>query len=179
MDCWEKRGKKGYLFVTGDEPPLGAVNAKIVKNLIGDKLDEDIPVKQIAAEAAKTFHCFFLIPNQERRTYQGCERRWREVLGDRVICLEAPKDTCIVAATLMGLTEGTFGSVEEAAKKLAAMGRPKDQVERVVRAVQAYAATLPTASGAAPVPSKVEGPDKPAAKKADERKPKGKKPGRF
>ncbi len=183
MDCWEKRGRKGYLFITGDEPPFEGVDAKVVRKLIGDKLQGDIPLADIVAEASRTFHPFFLIPNQERRTYQGCERRWRAVLGDRVICLETPKDTCIAAATLIGLTEGTF-AFDQVGEKLAALGRSKDQVARVIKAVAKYAATLPAAA-AAPKSGPSEGrgkktkpapADKPGGK--DKKAKKG-RPGRY
>ncbi len=177
MDCWEKRGKKGYLFVTGDEPPFDAVDAAVVRRLIGGKIQGDIPLADIIAEASQTFHPFFLIPNQERRTYQGCERRWRAVLGDRVICLETPKDTCIVAATLMGLTEGTF-TLADVGEKLTALGRPKDQVARVIKAVTKYAETLPAAGAGQKAPEKRPNGRKSGGKAAA--KPGGpKKPGRY
>jgi hypothetical protein len=41
MDCMVKRNKRGYLFMTGDEPPFPALSRHIVEGIIGDKLDED------------------------------------------------------------------------------------------------------------------------------------------
>lgn len=147
MDCWEKRSKKGYLFVTGDEPHLGAVQADIVTDLIGKGPKQDISMKEIVKEASKTFNCFFLVPDQGRRTANGCERSWRPVLGDNVICMESPEDTCVVAATLIGLTEGTLADLNAAKKKLADLGKPKAQIDRVMRAVRPYAGTLAKEAG--------------------------------
>lgn len=139
MDCWEKRGRKGYLFVSGDEPPMH-VSAHAVADRIGDRLEGDITMKKIAKEASKTFHCFFLIPDKGRAA--RCERPWRDVLGDNVIVQEYPEDTCVVAATLIGLTEGTLEDIEAAAAKLKKLGRDKDQINRVIRAVEPYAASI-------------------------------------
>src|SRR5690606_11730019 len=44
MDCVEKRGRRGYLFMTGDEPPNPVVSREQVKRLIGDDLAADIPI---------------------------------------------------------------------------------------------------------------------------------------
>jgi hypothetical protein len=136
MDCWEKRGRKGYLFVTGDEEPL-PVNAHAVRDRIGDDVRKDIPMEKIVEEASKTFHCFFLIPDLMRA--ERCERPWREVLGDNAIVMEDPHDTCAVAATLIGLTEGTLEDLQAAAAKLKELGKPRAQIDRVIRAVEPYA----------------------------------------
>jgi hypothetical protein len=88
MDCWVKRKKKGYLFMTGDELPYPAVSKHQVEALIGDRLDEDVPVAAAVAAVQQTFHPFFLIPDLSRR--KRCERTWRDLLGDHVICMQSP-----------------------------------------------------------------------------------------
>lgn len=140
MDCYEKRGRKGYLFVTGDEPHLGRCKASVVKRVFGTDIGTDIPMAKLVTEAGKKFHIFFLIPDQQRRT--NCERPWRDVLGDNVICMEDPKDTCAVMATLIGLTEGRLADLDAAAKKLEELGRSATQVGRIIRAVEPYASSI-------------------------------------
>ena len=173
MDCWEKRGKKGYLFVTGDEPHLGVVQADIVTQLIGKGPKQGIGMAEIIKEAQKTFHCFFLIPDQARRSYKGCEKVWRAVLGDNVICMDAPQDTSVVAATLIGLTEGTLVDLSAARKKLAGLGKSKAQIDRVIKAVKAYAGTLPDRGSSGDDVGDDAGDEAPAPKGG------GKKPGRI
>jgi len=142
MDCFEKRGEKGYLFITGDEPHLGRVSARVVKRRIGDDLERDIPIKDIVAELSKRFHVFFLIPDLHRRTYGGCEASWRGLLGDNVIPMESPEDTSLVAATLVGLTEGTYDDMDALSASLAKRGIDKRQAAQVYRAVAQYAASI-------------------------------------
>ena len=52
-DCWEKRRKKGYLFMIGDEMAYPFVNRAHVNRLIGTDPQADIPVRQIAAEVSE------------------------------------------------------------------------------------------------------------------------------
>jgi len=140
LDCWTKRRKRGYLIMTGDELPYPAVSRHQVEALIGEHLDEDIPIEEAVAAAAESYHLFFLIPDLQRR--KRCEARWRELLGDHVICMESPDDTCAVAAALVGLTEGRLADTEELAGALAAGGMTRERIGAVIRAVRPYASLL-------------------------------------
>lgn len=144
MDCWTQRKKRGYLFVTGDELPYEVVSRHQIEGLIGTKLDEDIPIEEVIAAAAESYHVFFLIPDLKRR--QRCEKRWRELLGDQVICMESPEDTCAVAAAIVGLTEKALPDLDRLARVLGDSGIAADRVAATVRALQSYANLLDPAS---------------------------------
>jgi hypothetical protein len=140
MDNSVKRKKKGYLFMTGDERPYPAVSRHQVEALIGEKLDEDIPLEEVVAAAAETYHIFFLIPDLPRR--QRCEARWRELLGNNTICMESPADTCAVAAAIVGLTEKLIPDLDALAGILSGNGFDRKHVGSIVRGLQDYAALL-------------------------------------
>lgn len=140
MDNWVKRKKKGYLFMTGDELPYPAVSRHQVESLLGEKLDEDIPIEEVIAAAAETYHLFFLIPDLARA--KRCEPRWKQLLGDHTICMESPKDACSVAAAIVGLTEKRLPDLDTLASVLAANGVDPGHVGSTIRAVQNYAALL-------------------------------------
>jgi hypothetical protein len=146
MDNWAKRKKKGYLFITGDELPYPAVSRHQVEGLLGEKLDEDIPIEEVIAAAAETYHLFFLIPDLARR--QNCEARWRELLGDHTICMESPVDACSVAAAIVALTEKLIPDVAALAQILGSNGLDREHVGSTIRAVQHYAALLDPHMGA-------------------------------
>lgn len=157
LDCWNKRKKRGYLFMTGDELPYPAVSRHQIEALTGNKLDDDIPIEEVIAAAAETYHLFFLIPDLKRR--QRCEARWRELLGDNVICMENPADACAVAASIVGLTERALPDLKAVAHALEANGISAPRISSVVRAVRSYADLLDpnavrrvhaTTAGAAP-----------------------------
>ncbi len=140
MDNWVKRKKKGYFFMTGDELPYPAVSRHQVDALLGEKLDEDIPIEEVIAAAAESYHLFFLVPDLQRA--QRVEARWRDLLGDHLICMESAKDTCSVAAALVGLTEGRIQDLDKLAKTLADNGFDREHVASTIRAIQPYAALL-------------------------------------
>ncbi len=156
MDNWVKRKQKGYLFITGDELPYPAVSRHQIEALLGEKLDEDIPIEEVIAAAAETYHVFFLIPDLQRR--QRCEKRWKELLGDHAICMESAADTCAVAAAIVGLTEKRIPDLGALEKILSANGFSREHVNSTIRAIRDYAAVLhvPGAKSlpAAPTPVK-------------------------
>lgn len=157
MDCWVQRKKRGYLFMTGDELPYPVVSRHHIEALIGEKLDEDIPIEEVIAAAAETHHLFFLIPDAQRRGW--CESRWRELLGDQVICLASPDDACAVAAGIVALTEKAVPGLDGLAQTMTACGTPQARVSAVVHALQGYAELLdPASARRAPPQARAERP---------------------
>jgi hypothetical protein len=129
-----------------------------VRSVLGDELDEDLPLSVVVEEAQRAFEPFFVIPDLDRRA--GCERAWRDVLGDHVICMESPRDLCAVAAGIVALGEGALADVDALAARLANGGHPRDRIGAVVRALTPWAATL--GRDAAPMPELDAGASLPA-----------------
>lgn len=140
MDCWVKRKKRGYLFMTGDELPYPSLSKHIVEGIVGDRLDDDLKVEEIVAELQKTFVPFFVIPDLERR--RRCERRWRDLLGDHVICAESPEDVCFASAGAISLCERLVPDMDGLRRALAEAGMPKNRIPPVVRALIPLAESL-------------------------------------
>lgn len=46
-DAWQKRQKKGYLFIIGDEMNKQALFADSIRKWLGDKADEDIAIERV------------------------------------------------------------------------------------------------------------------------------------
>jgi hypothetical protein len=147
-DAWVKRKKRGYLLMTGDELPYPAVSKHQVEALIGDALDADIPTEAVVAALQEKFEPFFLIPDLGRR--ERCERRWRDLLGDHVICLEQAGDTCWASAGLVALTEGAVTDLPAFAERLLELGLERPRVGALVRALAPYAASIGRAGAADP-----------------------------
>jgi hypothetical protein len=140
IDCVKKRGRRGYLFMTGDEPPNPVVSRTQVKRLIGDKLKDDIPIADIIEEVQRTYEPFFLIPDPGRG--QRIEREWRDVLGDRVIIMDSPDDTSYVSAGLVSLLEGAVPSLPALVARLQDAGLDAEVTKRVAKALTPFAASL-------------------------------------
>ena len=133
MDCHVKRGRRGYLFLTGDENPYRTVSRHIVESVIGDRLDEDLAVGEVIAELQKTFVPFFLIPDQRRRA--NCERVWRSLLGDHVLCMDSPEDVCYVSAGALLISEKLVQDQDSLKDMLHRADIPKARLAPVMRAL--------------------------------------------
>src|SRR6516164_2939170 len=62
LDCYEKRGRRGYLFVIGDEIPYAKVKRKEVARLIDDGLKTDLAVETLMAELERTYDVYHILP---------------------------------------------------------------------------------------------------------------------
>ena len=135
MDCVVKRRHKGYLFLTGDEQPYPCVSRHVVDSVLGDRLDEDIPLPALIALLQESWHPFFLLPDEPVRV-QRCERQWRDLLGDHVLRVPRVEDTCFVAAGALVIREGILKTDREVARALQAAGLPAMEVEPVMRSLR-------------------------------------------
>jgi hypothetical protein len=140
LDSTKKRGRRGYLFMTGDEPPNPGVSHLEVKRLLGAELAADIPIGKMIEELQKTFEPFFLIPDLQRAS--TVERAWRDLLGDRVIAMESPDDTGHVAAGLVALLEGSATGLDALVRKFIASGLAEARANAVARALTPFAASI-------------------------------------
>lgn len=110
-DAGEKRGKKGYLFLVGDEHAYEEVSAAQVATIISTPTQGNIPTDAIIREAQMKYHVFFIIPNLTQH-YSDPElhRYWVEKLGQQnVILLEDPEKICEAIVAAVAISEGHVG----------------------------------------------------------------------
>ena len=108
-DAWKKWGRKGYLFIIGDETAYPAANAWQVRQVFGGNLQEDVPLRQLVAEATERWHVYFVIPGGAAYGRDpAMVAFWSDLLGaDRVIALQHPDQTSECIALTIGVNEGT------------------------------------------------------------------------
>jgi len=107
-DHYDKRGKKGYIFLFGDEKPYGMVRQAEVKTLFGDDIEADIPVADIVRECEERYHVFYVQP---KMTSHWQEEKilnvWRELINpEQVLLLEDPSKICELIVATVTLLEG-------------------------------------------------------------------------
>ncbi|GAA4901440.1 hypothetical protein LX16_0423 [Stackebrandtia albiflava] len=106
MDCLEKRGRRGYLFLIGDELAYGKVKAAEIRDVIGDDVREDIPLTQIVSELQRAFEVYYIIPEG---AYHARDPKliefWRSLFGQNVILLDDLSAACETIAVTIGLAE--------------------------------------------------------------------------
>ncbi len=108
-DAWDKRRRKGYLFIIGDEMAYPAANAVLVRQVFGDGLQENVPLPQLVTEALERWHVYFVIPGGASNGRNPTILKfWTDLLGEsRVIALQSPEQTSECIAMTIGVNEGT------------------------------------------------------------------------
>lgn len=106
-DAWEKRGRKGYLFLIGDECSLGIGKAE-AKRFLGEAQPHEI-TPEMAFEAAKErWNVFFLLVDNYAAKIQDSRKKYERLLGkDHVITLESTESAPAVIAAIIGIEEDT------------------------------------------------------------------------
>jgi hypothetical protein len=110
-DNWEKRGRRGYLFLIGDEHAYPQVSREQVAAIIGDKIQANIPLEEIVREAQQRYHVFFVIPNMTQHYHDDELRRyWQALLGQQnVLKLDEPNKICETIVAAVALCEEHVG----------------------------------------------------------------------
>lgn len=136
-DAFEKRGKKGYLFIIGDELPYDAVSRSEVKRLMGDDLQEDLPIEAIIKEAQERWNIFFVIPAGASHSHDPrLLNRWTELLGgENVLRLENPEAVCEAITMAVGICEGT-ANLDKAQDDMRSAGSNASHVNAAAASLQ-------------------------------------------
>jgi len=141
-DCWEKRGRKGYLFMIGDEAAYPLVSREQVNRLMGPGLQADLPLAQLIEEVRQRYHVYFVIPGGASH---GADKDildfWHRHVGRQsVLQLDDPAETSECIALTIGVNEGAITPADGARhlQKKGFLGRTID------RLTQAFAGVTPS-----------------------------------
>ncbi|MFE5503221.1 hypothetical protein ACWEOG_27610 [Amycolatopsis japonica] len=121
-DAWQNRGRKGYLFIIGDELNKPALEARHIRRVIGDDVREDIDPASVYRELARKWHVYFVLPNQS--SYYNDPQigeHWSDLLGQNFLKLDDPGAVCELIAATIGLEERVV-DVDRALADLADVG---------------------------------------------------------
>lgn len=111
IDCFEKRGKKGYLFVTGDEMPWPITTREQINAIFGDHAEADITIEEAIAKAQEKYEVFFIIATTgSNGRNPRVHNIWHKLLGERVLLLDDPALVCELIVSAISLIEGIADS---------------------------------------------------------------------
>ena len=132
IDCFEKRNKKGYLFLITDEKGR-SLTPNVLKDVFGEGGEESFTIKQIIEEAQKLYDVYVITPkgtshagNPELKQY------WTELLGQNYLQLDEPEAICELVASTIGICENTIGDLRD---NLAETGLSKSGIDAVTTAL--------------------------------------------
>lgn len=135
-DCVEKRNKKGYLFVIGDEYPYPHISPAQAKSIFGDVLQEALSTESIIKECSEKYNIFYILPKGTSNWASSTvKEHWERLLGPQnVILLNDVSTICETIATAIGLCEGNI-DLDDASENMRSTGATAKVVEDVTAAL--------------------------------------------
>jgi hypothetical protein len=107
IDCFEKRGKKGFLFTIGDESSWNKISADHLKQWMGYEQAEEVTDVQLLQEAQRTYEVFHIHCQQGAyRDHKDILNYWKDLLGERLLKLDDYNNICEVIATMVATMSG-------------------------------------------------------------------------
>lgn len=82
-DCFEKRGRKGFLFTIGDECNHGVLKKEQIKRVFGDDVENDISAKELLNEVSRQYEVFHLMVGNYKNYNSPAD--WKRYLGERAM----------------------------------------------------------------------------------------------
>lgn len=121
IDCWEKRQKKGFAFIIGDEMPYPNVDRRFVHAVFGKTIEADIPLQTILDEARERWEIFYIMPNMTSyyNDKDVCDSL-RKLFGENYLRLDKPEGVCDLIVSTIALLE--CGDLNAATSALKAAG---------------------------------------------------------
>lgn len=118
MDCFDKRGEKGFLFTFGDEEPTPYLTANELSRVFGDRKDLDtrsVSATDCLEMASEKFYCYHIILHGSN--YYCCDMdKWHELLGGHACDLSDYDCLPELICTIIDMYEGC--SKTEAIEKI-------------------------------------------------------------
>ena len=109
IDCFEKRGQKGYLFTVGDEQPNMTLYASDLRKHLGEAPEANLSIQQLLDMVSRTYHVFHVMVEEgsHYRSYGATVRKeWGDILGQRAIPLSDHTKLAEVIVSTIEVTEG-------------------------------------------------------------------------
>lgn len=109
IDCFEKRGKKGYLFTFGDEMSPYGLTKEQIKEFLGETVETDYTAAQLLAMVEKMYHVYHIIiaeGSYARYRLDRVKADWVNLMGQRAIVLEDHTKLAELVVSLIQISEG-------------------------------------------------------------------------
>ncbi len=109
IDCFEKRGKRGYLFTVGDEEPTPKLFADQVRHFMGGEVAGDLDGEHLLAMAQATYQVFHVLieeGNHARHYPEQTRSAWTKLIGQNLIPLADHTKLAEVVVSAIQVAEG-------------------------------------------------------------------------
>ena len=107
IDCYEKRGKKGFLFTIGDEQNHKLFSAADQIKIFGYEQAEDVTDKEMLEMAQRMYHVFHIHCNETGyKDNPGVFSYWKDLLGERLIIMDDYNSVAEIIASTIAVMNG-------------------------------------------------------------------------
>ena len=102
IDCFEKRGQKGYLFTVGDEPVLKRVPENFLKRLMGPGQYQNFQSAELLDKAREKYNVYHIhIKETASGSRQFVIDGWKQLLSDHLLIAEKREDVSTIIADVV------------------------------------------------------------------------------
>jgi hypothetical protein len=109
IDCFEKRGKKGYLFTAGDEEVPAILKATEIEKFLGYRPETDFTAADLLTLVSRQYEVFHLMVEEGshmRGSGDSVRKSWSDLLGQRAIPLSDHTKLSEVIVSIIQSVEG-------------------------------------------------------------------------
>lgn len=106
IDCFEKRGQKGFLFVIGDEAGYDKMSADELAKVFGPGQHEDVTLEQAISAARQMYDVYHIVVRSGQYPTESNTPYWRRYLGQHVLVLEDYKALAELIVTTISISYG-------------------------------------------------------------------------
>lgn len=106
-DCFEKRGKKGYLFTIGDEEPTPVLYKAKVDKVLNAPLQADLTARQLLDMVSRSYEVYHVIIEEGSDGMRPeVHQKWADLLGQRALHLSDHKMLAELIVSAIEINEG-------------------------------------------------------------------------
>lgn len=109
IDCFEKRGKRGYLFTVGDEEPTPMLTGAAIARFLGGQVAADLDGRRLLEMAQMTYNVFHVIVEEGDYAsghQEQVRQAWANLLGQNVLPLSDHTKLAEVVVSAIQVAEG-------------------------------------------------------------------------
>jgi hypothetical protein len=141
LDCLDKRGEKGFLFIVSDEKLQPTVSRSEIKDVFDVDVEANIPLEDVMARLSEQYEVFYIMPSGAYyNDDQEITGSLKALFGERFINNSDPELICEVLIGLIAATEGF--DVNDIKAALVDENTTADQAQRATDAIVPYAGGL-------------------------------------
>lgn len=107
IDCFEKRGQKGFLFTVGDEMSWDTIDPAFLQQTLGYRESVPLQVEDLLAEVQRKYHVYHIHINETSyRNNPQVLNYWRNLLGEHFLILDNYQVLAELIAAVIAIQSG-------------------------------------------------------------------------